>query len=129
MPVPKAGRPERPQDSSAPSTTRIFVGNLPYKFQAAQVESMFNENGLEIDHVMMRVNPHTGLNMGWARVDISTAQKADSACNILDGVVVLGRRIRVRPFEEGRRSGGQLQNEPSSHPDRGENSESKQGWS
>jgi RNA recognition motif-containing protein len=85
---------------------RLFVGNLPYTVQAADVERLFTEVG-KVATVSLVTDRATGQSKGFAFVDMGSKEEAAAAIKRFDGQEGLGRTLKVneaRPLE--RRSGG-----------------------
>ena len=113
--APRGGGEERPTTPSTerPSASpgrawgvRLFVGNLPYTVQAADVERLFTEVG-KVAAVSLITDRATGQSKGFAFVDMGSKEEAAAAIKRFDGQEGLGRTLKVneaRPQE--RRSGG-----------------------
>lgn len=99
-------------DRSASSSTgrawgvRLFVGNLPYTANAAELERLFAEVG-KVVSVSVVTDRNTGQSKGFAFLDMGSKEEAAAAIKRFDGQEALGRVLKVneaRPPE--RRPGG-----------------------
>ncbi|KIW99499.1 uncharacterized protein Z518_11238 [Rhinocladiella mackenziei CBS 650.93] len=77
--------------------TRLYVGNLPYTAQKADIESLFTGHGFKVVGVSISTDPFTGRNPSYCFVNVETAEEAERAMTELNGVEVLGRAVRVSP--------------------------------
>jgi RNA recognition motif-containing protein len=87
---------------------KLYVGNLNYDTDEAQLRSLFTQYG-EVTDIHLPMDKMSGRPRGFAFVTIGDDQGATNAINNLDGSDVDGRNIVVneaRPKEEGGRSGG-----------------------
>lgn len=84
------------------SNNKLFVGNLPYQMQDADLGSMFAEAGTVLSaHIMM--DKMTNRSRGFGFVEMSTDEEALKAIELTNGAEVEGRAIVVniaRPREE-----------------------------
>lgn len=97
-----------PYQRKAPMSKKLYVGNLNYDTDEAQLRSLFSQYG-EITDIHLPMDKMSGRPRGFAFVTISEDAGATNAINNLDGSDVDGRNIVVneaRPKEEGGRSGG-----------------------
>ncbi|KAF2665918.1 RNA-binding domain-containing protein [Microthyrium microscopicum] len=85
------------QFKATSNSTRLYVGNLLYTVQRAQIESFFSDNGFQINNMTMSIDPFTGRNPSYAFVDFATTMEAERAMTILNGKHILGRPVRIRP--------------------------------
>ena len=86
---------------------RIFVGNLPFSTEEAQVQDLFTPFG-DVESVVMINDRDTGRFRGFCFVEMDNSA-ADEAIRALDGQDFDGRALRVneaRPREERRGGGG-----------------------
>ena len=87
---------------------RIYVGNLPFSAEQADVEALFAEHG-EVISVALPTDRETGRPRGFGFVEMSK-EDATKAIRALDGKDFDGRNLRVNeaePREErGSRGGG-----------------------
>ncbi|KEF51305.1 uncharacterized protein A1O9_12655 [Exophiala aquamarina CBS 119918] len=83
-------------DESA-SGTRLYVGNLLYTAQKADIEALFTEQGFNVVNVSISTDPFTGRNPSYCFVDLASEDEAQRAIAELNGIEVLGRNLRVSP--------------------------------
>lgn len=96
----------RGQSGAAPGT-RLYVGNLLYTAQTADVQQFFTENGYNDAKVTMTTDPFTGRNPSYCFVDLSSPEEASKALEQLNGAEVLGRAVRMGPGNSKREGGVQ----------------------
>lgn len=94
---------------------KLFVGNLPYTVDDADLQNNFANYGTVMSAKVM-VDRDTGRSKGFAFVEMGNAAEAQAAIEGLNGMSVAGRAITVnvaRPKESnggfggaGRRPGG-----------------------
>jgi RNA recognition motif-containing protein len=89
-------RDSNSQDESA-AGTRLYVGNLLYTAQKADIESLFTDQGFNVVNVSISTDPFTGRNPSYCFVDLASADEAQRAIAELNGIEVLGRNLRVSP--------------------------------
>lgn len=97
--------------------TRLYVGNLLYTAQRADIEELFAERGFTVAGVSISVDPFTGRNPSYCFVDLDSPEEAQRAIADLNGVDVRGRALRVSPGVAKRGSAqgqGQGQGQPAS---------------
>ena len=73
---------------------RLFVGNLPYSVDEAQLEAAFAEHGTVVSAVIIR-DRESGRSRGFGFVEMETEEMAENAVGALDGFEMDGRRLRV----------------------------------
>ena len=93
-PMPRAGLGSRNRDAGDPET-KLYVAGLPYSLTSERLREIMEPHGtlVECDVIMDRV---TGMNRGFAFVQFSTAEEAQTAIGALDGTFVDGRCLDVR---------------------------------
>ncbi|GER57855.1 tobacco nucleolin [Striga asiatica] len=84
--------PTTPKEQSTGSRT-LFVANLPFSVEQADVENFFKPAGEVVD-VRFAVHPDNSLK-GFGHVDFATAEEAQKAVNELNGKDLLGRALRL----------------------------------
>jgi uncharacterized membrane protein YgcG len=87
---------------------RIYVGNLPYSATAEDLQASFAEHG-EVLSTRIITDRETGRSKGFAFVEMTDENAAQSAIDALNGAEYLGRILTVneaRPREEGMGGGG-----------------------
>jgi RNA recognition motif-containing protein len=81
---------------------KLFVGNLPYSVDSAQLGQAFGEHG-EIVSANVVMDRETQRSRGFGFVEFTTDDAARIALQALDGAPLGGRNITVREAEERRR--------------------------
>jgi RNA recognition motif-containing protein len=90
--------------------TRIYVGNLPYSADDAQLQQMFTQYGTVVDARVI-TDRNTGQSKGFGFVEMSTEEEARAAIAGLNGTMMGNRPLRLdeaaeRPAGGGRSGGG-----------------------
>jgi cold-inducible RNA-binding protein len=88
--------------------TRLYVGNLPFDTNEAQLRTLFSEGGRQVNEVKIITDRDTGRPRGFAFVEMGSQAEADAAVNALNGREFGGRALTVNEAREQapRRSGG-----------------------
>ena len=73
---------------------RLHVGNLAYEATEAELETFFYGYGLE--NVEIPLNPRNNHPLGYALVDLRSADEAEKAIVDLSGTEILGRKVSVQ---------------------------------
>ncbi|KAL3824909.1 hypothetical protein ACJIZ3_020938 [Penstemon smallii] len=102
--APKGSRAERPPRSFEP-TYKIYVGNLSWSVDDAQLEQLFSEHGKVVSARVVS-DRETGRSRGFGFVVMSSESEMNDAIANLDGESLDGRAIRVNVAEERPRRGG-----------------------
>lgn len=95
---------------------KLFVAGLPDSVTDAALRNLFSESGANPDELSMPRDRATGRPRGFAFVRFASAEEAERARASLDGRIVDGRSISVRPYQAdgpARREGS-----PGPRPDR-----------
>jgi len=88
---------------------KLYVGNLSYSTEEANIRKMFEAHG-EVVSVNLITDKYTGQSKGFGFVEMATDEAAKAAMNALNGQQVDGRAIRVNEaFDKPRREGGRNQ--------------------
>lgn len=74
--------------------TNIFVGNLSYQATQADIQAAFEAYGA-VERVNLITDRETGQPRGFAFVEMSDAQAAQTAISHLNGAELLGRAMNV----------------------------------
>lgn len=85
---------------------KIYVGNLPYSTDDAELENHFSSHG-QVESARIITDRETGRSKGFGFVEMSSDEEADQAISKLNGSQLSGRQITVseaRPQQP--RSGG-----------------------
>jgi len=88
--------------------TRIYVGNLPYSADDAQLQQLFAAYGTVVDARVI-TDRNTGQSKGFGFVEMSTEDEARNAIAGLNGTMLGNRALRLDEAAErpaGGRSGG-----------------------
>ncbi|KAL3628921.1 hypothetical protein CASFOL_027967 [Castilleja foliolosa] len=103
--APKGSRPERPPRVSESSSSRIYVGNLPWSIDNAGLEDLFSNYGKVVSARVVS-DRETGRSRGFGFVEMSSESETTDAINNLDGNNVDGRAIRVNIASSDRKRSG-----------------------
>ena len=85
--------------------TRLYVGNLPFSADDAQIRELFSQGGRSVTEVKLVTDRETGRPRGFGFVEMGSAQDADGAIRDLNGRDFGGRPLTVNEAKE-RSSGG-----------------------
>ncbi|CAJ2510931.1 Uu.00g065560.m01.CDS01 [Anthostomella pinea] len=77
-----ARRSNTMENENAP---RLYVGNLPYVAQKAEIEQLFADNNVEIRSIDMSIDPFNGRNPSYFFVDFHTQDQANRAMETMQG--------------------------------------------
>lgn len=88
--------------------TRVYVGNLSFDTDAAQLRALFEEGGHEVSDVKIITDRDTGRPRGFAFVEMGSQSDAKAVITALNGREVGGRALTVNEAKEQtpRRGGG-----------------------
>jgi cold-inducible RNA-binding protein len=84
---------------------RLFVGNLPYNANPADLEKLFSQAGKVIS-VNIVTDRATGQSKGFAFIDMGSKDEATTAIQQFDGREGLGRILKVNEARPPERHGG-----------------------
>ncbi len=87
-------------------STKLYVGNLAFQTTTQDIQELFAQAGT-VQSASVVEDRETGRSRGFAFVEMSTAEEAASAIELLNGKEVSGRALKVneaKPREN--RSGG-----------------------
>lgn len=82
-------------------TTNIYVGNLTFQTNSADLEALFAEHG-EVSKAQVIADRDTGRSRGFGFVEMTSADDAQKAISALNGRDVDGRQLTVNPAKERR---------------------------
>ncbi|MGQ9832213.1 MAG: RNA recognition motif domain-containing protein [Candidatus Villigracilaceae bacterium] len=88
--------------------TKLYVGNLPYSFGEADLQTLFAGAGTVKSAVVIK-DRDSGRSKGFGFVEMETAEEMRTAISMFNGKEVEGRPLTVnqaRPQEERRPGGG-----------------------
>lgn len=75
-------------------TNKLYVGNLPFTIDSAQLGDAFSEYG-NVENADVVFDPKTGRSRGYGFITFATVEEAQNAITELDGADFGGRTIRV----------------------------------
>lgn len=85
---------------------RLYVGNLSYDTTEDGLRAAFSENGLSVTDVHIAMDRESGRPRGFAFVEMSSDQEAQSAIEHWDDRELDGRNLRVNEARERTRPAG-----------------------
>ncbi|MGE0762361.1 MAG: RNA recognition motif domain-containing protein [Bdellovibrionales bacterium] len=103
---------------------KIYVGNLPYSTDDAELESAFNQFG-QVESARVITDRETGRSKGFGFVEMASDDEANQAIEKLNGSQLSGRQITVsearpqQPRTGGGGGGGGFRGGPRSGGPRG----------
>ncbi len=80
--------------------TRLYVGNLPFEADEAQLRTLFQEGGRQVSEVKIVTDRDTGRPRGFAFVEMGSQADAEAAINALNGTQFGGRTLTVNEARE-----------------------------
>jgi len=86
--------------------TRLYVGNLPFDVDEAQLRTLFQEGGRGVAEVKIVMDRDTGRPRGFAFVEMASHSDAQAAITAMNGREVGGRALTVNEAREQRPRGG-----------------------
>jgi cold-inducible RNA-binding protein len=90
----------------APAMANIFVGNMSFQTDEAELRALFEPYG-EITRVHIPTDRDTGRARGFAFVEMADSSAAANAITALNGRELGGRQLRINEAQpKGERSGG-----------------------
>ncbi len=88
--------------------TKLYVGNLPFDVDEAQLRTLFQEEGRQVTEVKMITDRDTGRPRGFAFVEMGSQADAQAVINALNGREVGGRALTVNEAREQAPRGGRF---------------------
>ena len=85
---------------------RLYVGNLPYQCEEAQLRALFEQDGRQVEEVKIVTDRETGRPRGFAFVEMSSDAQAQAAVTALNGKPFGGRPLTVSEARERTPGGG-----------------------
>lgn len=82
---------------------RLYVGNLPYQANEADLESWFSQAGFPVDSVNLMRDRFSGDARGFGFVEIGNDQEAGRAISACNGKQFMGRTLVIneaRPLNQ-----------------------------
>jgi len=86
--------------------TRLYVGNLPFDVDEAQLRTLFAGEGRAVTEVKMITDRDTGRPRGFAFVEMGSQADATTAVRQLNGTQMGGRSLTVNEAREREQSRG-----------------------
>jgi cold-inducible RNA-binding protein len=80
-------------------STNIYVGNLTFDTDSAQLESLFAQHG-QVTSAQVIMDRDTGRSRGFGFVEMASAEEAQAAISTLDGKDMDGRQLTVNLAKE-----------------------------
>ena len=80
--------------------TRLYVGNLPFDVDEAQLRTLFQEGGRGVAEVKIVMDRDTGRPRGFAFVEMASQADAQAAIAAMNGREVGGRALTVNEARE-----------------------------
>jgi RNA recognition motif-containing protein len=80
-------------------SVNIYVGNLPFGVDNAELEDLFTEHG-SVSSAQVIMDRETGRSRGFGFVEMEADDAARAAIEALDGAEVGGRRLKVNQARE-----------------------------
>jgi RNA recognition motif-containing protein len=74
---------------------KLYVGNLPFTAEEAQLKALFSADGRTVVSVKIPIDKHTKRSRGFAFVEMGSIEDAQSAIEKLNGKDLLGRSLSV----------------------------------
>src|SRR5437899_10293924 len=85
---------------------RLYVGNLPYQCDEAQLRALFEQEGRQVEEVKIVTDRETGRPRGFAIIEMATDAQAQAAVHALHGKPFGGRPLTVSEARERAPGGG-----------------------
>ena len=80
--------------------TKIFVGNLSFNTNEADLSEHLEKAGFTANKVTIVNDRETGRSRGFGFIEMATAEQASSAMSALDGQELDGRALRINEANE-----------------------------
>lgn len=80
-------------------STNIYVGNLAFSTNSADLEALFAEHG-EVTRAQVITDRDTGRSRGFGFVEMASSEEAATAIGALNGRSVDGRDLKVNEARE-----------------------------
>lgn len=102
--------------STEEDARKLFVAGLPETITDDTLRSLFEESGAPVSHLSMPRDRATGRPRGFAFVTFASPEQAVEARSAVDGALVEGRSISVRPFSSEPPARGERPERPHDRP-------------
>lgn len=76
---------------------RIYIGNIGYSVTAEDLKKLFEKFGT-VEKCALQENPDTGMNAGWALLDMPSEAEGDRAVEALNLKVFKGKKLKVAHY-------------------------------
>jgi RNA recognition motif-containing protein len=86
--------------------TRLYVGNLPFDVDEAQLRTLFAGGGRTVAEVKLVTDRETGRPRGFAFIEMGSQADANAAVQELNGTQLGGRALTVNEAREREQSRG-----------------------
>src|SRR5262245_11941983 len=86
--------------------TRLYVGNLPFSTDEAQLRAICGQDGRVVNDVKLVTDRETGRPRGFAFVEMGSPADAQACIDALNGMNVGGRALTVNEAREREERGG-----------------------
>jgi RNA recognition motif-containing protein len=86
--------------------TRLYIGNLPFSADEAQVRAMCAQDGRVVTDVKLVMDRETGRPRGFGFVEMATPGDAQACIDALNGADFGGRSLTVNEAREREQRGG-----------------------
>ena len=86
--------------------SRLYVGNLPFSADEAQLRALCEEGGRVVTEVKIVMDRDTGRPRGFAFVEMGSSSDAQAVIEALNGADFGGRALTVNEARERERGGG-----------------------
>jgi cold-inducible RNA-binding protein len=80
-------------------SANIYVGNLTFETDSAQLESLFAQHG-QVTKAQVIMDRDTGRSRGFGFVEMASSEDAQKAISTLDGKDLDGRQLTVNMAKE-----------------------------
>ena len=87
-------------------SNRLYVGNLPFSATEEEIRTLFEGDGRKVENVSVITDRETGRPRGFAFVELTTQQDAETAVQKLNGYQMDGRTLTVSEARERSVGGG-----------------------
>lgn len=85
---------------------KLYVGNIPFQCDEAQLSAFFAQAGVTVDSVTLIRDRTSGQPRGFGFVEVPTDEDAERAIQGLNGHDFLGRKLVVNEARPPREGGG-----------------------
>ena len=79
---------------------KLYVGNLPFSAEEAQLQALFSNDGRQVVSVRLLNDKITGRSRGFGFVEMATPADAEKAIQALHGHDFMGRPLTVSEAKE-----------------------------